>query len=245
MASDSGYMIQSTVTSFRIVETLKGLDGAGVTEIASRVGISKGSAYKHLYTLRQLGCVAKEGGTYRLDVPLRDVDTSPFEDRDIVDIAHPRITELADVTGELVELLIEVDGRGEYVLGQSGDDYEDSPPTEGPVPLLDTAAGLAYVSQLPEERAAEIVEGDSETAARDELRSRLRQARELGVVTVVSETSDGSNQVAVPICAEDGSPMAAISVSGPRDRLRGRRLKEHVSGLLKAEASAIEKKLRK
>lgn len=243
MASDSDYLIQATVTSFRTLEALKRLDGAGVTEVASHLGISKGSAYKHLYTLAELGYVTSDDGTYRLEVALPDVEGAASRDHDLVAVARPEVADLADTTGELVELLVEADGAGEYVIRECGDpDCDQLHPVGERVPLRETAAGLAYLSVLPEDRVADLL--DEGAGVDDDLGSRLRRARERGAAFVVNENPEEFNQVAVPIGAGDGSPVGALGVSGPQSRLRGKRLEEHVPGLLGPRAAAIEKRLR-
>ena len=64
--SDRGGGINSDETLFDLVELLRELDGAGVTELAERLGIAKSTVHGHLTTLRRRGFAVKRGGRYEL-----------------------------------------------------------------------------------------------------------------------------------------------------------------------------------
>ncbi|MCW8173516.1 ArsR family transcriptional regulator [Natrialba swarupiae] len=53
--------IKSDVTVLDIIEYLREVDSARITEISAEVGISKSSVHAHLATLEQRGYAAKEG----------------------------------------------------------------------------------------------------------------------------------------------------------------------------------------
>ncbi|MFC6962818.1 helix-turn-helix domain-containing protein [Halocatena marina] len=59
MAPDDHYPVKATKTSFELLEVLT-VDGPlGVTALASKTDVSKGTVYNHLSTLRMLGYVKK------------------------------------------------------------------------------------------------------------------------------------------------------------------------------------------
>ncbi|MFC7233137.1 IclR family transcriptional regulator C-terminal domain-containing protein [Saliphagus sp. GCM10025308] len=74
------------------------------------------------------------------------------------------------------------------------------------------------------------------------LRSQLRSIRDRRVAFDRGEQTPDWQCVASAIVVE-GDPVAAISVSGPIERMRGKRLEEDVTGLVVSTAKAIELEL--
>lgn len=56
--------VQSTVNTFAIVEALRELDGAGVSELAAYLDIPKSTVHNYLSTLEQEEYIVKEDGAY-------------------------------------------------------------------------------------------------------------------------------------------------------------------------------------
>lgn len=96
--------IQSVQTTLRIVEALKELNGAGVTEVAEHLDLPKSSVHNYLSTLQQEGYVVKKRQMYH--VGLRFLESGAFarHRQQIYEIAKSEVADLAEETGELVNL---------------------------------------------------------------------------------------------------------------------------------------------
>jgi DNA-binding IclR family transcriptional regulator len=60
--TDEMYQVKTVLKAFQILETVQELERAGVSDIASKLDMSKSSVYKHLNTLESVGYVLKEDG---------------------------------------------------------------------------------------------------------------------------------------------------------------------------------------
>ena len=60
--------VKSTETTFRIVEELQELDGAGVSELAAHLGLPKSTVHNYLSTLQQEEYVVRQNGEYKVGI---------------------------------------------------------------------------------------------------------------------------------------------------------------------------------
>ena len=70
--TDDRHTIASVTRALDIVEALWTLEGAGVTELADYLDMSKSTVHSHLATLDRKGYAVAEEGIYRLGLRLRD-----------------------------------------------------------------------------------------------------------------------------------------------------------------------------
>ena len=242
------YAVQATQTSFRILELLAELDGAGVTKIANQLEISKSAIHNHLQTLQQMGYVTRTGQTYTLGYRFLYLAVSARARIPLVGIAKSKLDNLAVVTGEVASLMIEDAGVGIYLYRSVGHDRDAPLYTEGePVPLYRVAIGRAILAFLPDDRIESIMhatttEADEHERLADpgELRAELQMIRERGLSFSRGEQSEDVSSVAAPIRDTDGEILGAISVSGSTTDLSGKRLEEDVTGLVLSTAREIE-----
>ena len=68
MGKQARYAVKSVETAFRIVDALKTLNGAGVSELAAHLDIPKSTVHNYLSTLVQEEFVVKEGSSYRVGI---------------------------------------------------------------------------------------------------------------------------------------------------------------------------------
>lgn len=227
--------VGATGTAFGVVEELADRGGAGVTELASALGLSKSAVHKHLTTLVELGYAEKRAGEYRLGVRFHWLGERARRAHPLFPLVESEVENLAANANATAGVLVEDRGEGLY-LHRRGRREADVR-----VSLFRTAVGKALLAHLPEDRRRELL---AEAGARDgALRRELRAARDRGLV--VDYGGDGSeyNAVAAPITDGEGAGVAAVGVSGPRRRLAGKRLEEDVSGLVVSTAKRISVEL--
>ncbi|MFP8889446.1 IclR family transcriptional regulator [Natrialbaceae archaeon A-CW2] len=244
MGKDAGVSVQATATSFAIVEALRTREQAGVTELATELGRSKSAVHNHLSTLETLGYVTSTDGKYRLTHRFLRLGLATRERNPIYVAAKAKLRTLARTTGESVNLVVPEDDHGVYLYRVGNGDH----PIEegGSVALHASAAGKAILAYRGHDAVDDFIDRHGLPALTERtvtdpatLRSQLRSIRDRRVAFDRGEQTEGWQCVASAIVIED-EPVAAISVSGPADRMQGKRLEEDTTGLVVSTAKAIE-----
>ena len=243
------YPVGATRTTFRVIEALRDSGGAGVTELANELGISKSAVHNHLVTLERLEFVRKEGTQYRLGLGFLDLGTAVRDDTPPCALARPVVDTLAEQTGELASLVIPEFGAAVYAYTRRP--CEETPIRLGSrVPLHAGAPGKAVLARRSGDAVTEYVEtyGLAKSTRRTitdaaDLRAELRTIRDQGLAFDRGEEVRGRRAVAAPVCDEDDRPIAAVCVTGPAERLSGKRLEEDLPGLVLSSAKTVELEL--
>lgn len=246
--TQSANTVKTARTTFRILETLKDRNGATVTELTAEFDLSKSSIHNYLSTLERDGYVVKEDNSYRVGLGLLALGGHARHRQRIYEIAKGEVTELAERTGELANLMIEEHGKGIYLHQAHGEDAVKTDTYIGyQVHLHNTALGHAILAHLPRERVHEILDRHGMPAAtentitdRDELFDALERVREDGYALDDEARVEGLRCVAVPIINNNDEIEGAISVSGPTSRFQDERFREQLPATLEKAANVIE-----
>lgn len=248
MATKQDVTVDATETTFRILEMLKELDGAGVTELATRLDIPKSTVHNHLVTLQKNEYVVKEGTTYRVGLQFLEFGEHTRNRMKIYDVARPEVKELAEQTGELANLLVEEHGLGVYLCRARGDQAVRVDTYAGMrVHLHCTGLGKAMLAHVTEEKLATILDRrglaprtEATITDEDELREELAVIRERGYAVDYGERLSGLRCVAAPVTDDSNHAVGAVSISGPSSRMKGDRLNETIPELVMSAANVIE-----
>lgn len=240
--------VQSAVNTFEVVEALRELDGAGVSELAAHLDIPKSTIHNYLSTLEQEQYVTNEGGTYQVGIRFLELGAYARNRQKIYEIAKPEIERLAQETGELGNLLIEEHGRGTYLQRARGEDAVQVESHVGTrVSLHSTALGKAILAFSPRERVEAIIDrhGLEKTtprtvSTREELYDDLETIRERRYAFDDEERLKGLRCVASPILSNDDRVLGAVSVSGPSNRIRDERFREELPNKILEVVNVIE-----
>lgn len=222
--------IKSTETCFDIIEYIHTNPAAGVTEIASEIGISPSTAHAHLYTLKERGYLIKKGGGYRIGLPFLTVAgyiQNAGRYKKLYQVSKPEIDELAETTGERAQVMVEENNRGFYLCQSGGEKAVITDSHVGTsVPLHSTAVGKAYLAHLPLDAITAAVDAhglpaktDNTITTRESLLDELEVIRERGVAFDRGERVVGIHCVAAPIISDTDTVLGAISVSVPKKRV--------------------------
>lgn len=239
--------VRASETTFRVLEALMRLDGAGVTELATELGIPRSTTYNHLSTLLANEYVVREGDTYRLGLRFLDLGEYTRNQRRIYNVARPEIERLAEETGELANLLIEEHGYGVYLYRAEGERAVGLDTYAGKrVHLHCTSLGKVILAHMGD-RQDEIIaqrglpaRTDRTITDRDALEESLASIRERGYAADDGERLSGLRCVAAPILDEAGEAVGAVSVSAPRSRMRGQRFETEIPEQVMSAANVIE-----
>jgi DNA-binding IclR family transcriptional regulator len=243
-----GRKVQAVQTSCDVLDALRELGEAGVTELADHLGLSKATVHGHLTTLYDNEYVVKSDGKYRLSLRFVDFGTHAKRSVDVYEVAGEEVDRLAAKTGEVAQLMVEEHGRGVYLhktVGENG--VQTASYVGGRRYLHCTALGKAMLAHLPESRVDEILDRhgmprktENTTTDREELKAELATVRERGVAFDSGEIFQGLRCVAAPVTGHDGELYGAISVSGPTSRMKGRRFEEEIPETVLGAANVIQ-----
>jgi len=231
-----------------IIDALKQLNGAGVTEIAEHLDASKGAVHTHLSTLRSNELVVKQDGEYRLSLRFLDLGKHVNDQIEIYDVVEEEIEDLAANSGEVAQFMVEQHGRGVYLAKAEGENAVQTASYVGNRnPLHCTALGKAILAHLPSERVDEIIDRHGLPAKtpntitdREELLERLETVRDRGLAFDREEIFKGLQCVAAPVLDQEDEVIGAVSVTGPSSRMRGEHLTEEVAEMVEHTSNVIE-----
>jgi DNA-binding IclR family transcriptional regulator len=248
METEPKYPVRTTVRSFEIVEFLKENHGAGVTETAEALDMSKGVVHNHLSTLESIGFVIKEDEEYSLSLRFLELGEYQRNQMRLYQIGREQVEELAAETGELVNLATEEHGRCVYLSLSRGEKAVELDTYAGHRPHLhNTALGKAILAHLPESRTIEILDHlgmprstEHTITDRDTLFDELDEIRDQGVAFDRQERLTGLRCIAAPITKNNGEVAGAISVSGPMTRFQGELFEETLPKAVRSTANVIE-----
>ena len=151
--------VKSVEAMFTIVESLKELDGAGVTTLSNHLDLPKSTIHNYLATLEQEEYVVKEGTTYRVGLQFLDLGAYARDQVELFEVAKPQLEYLANETGELANLAVEEHGKGSYLYRTRG---EMAVQVQGHVgnrsPLHSTALGKVILAHPPDQRGDDVVD---------------------------------------------------------------------------------------
>lgn len=240
--------IKGAEKTILIVQTLKEMDGAGVTELADRLDLSKGTVHDYLSTLREHNYVVKEGDTYYVGLGFFELGEYARNRIRIYNVAKPEVARLAEETGELANLLYEEHDLGVYLYRARGENAVKLDTHTGKRRYLhNTALGKAILAHLPEERVEEILDRHGLPPAtprtitnREDLYEELDTIHERGYAYCNQERVEGLQCVATPLMSRTGRVLGAISLAGPTTRMKGKRIQEELPERLLQAANVIE-----
>lgn len=226
-------------TASRVASTLRsGLEiledlaahpsGAGVTELARRLGQDKSQVSRLLATLGELGYVERdsESRRYAAGAGLVLLSSRLLRSLDVRAQSHVAMRDLAEATGESVHLAVLLgDAVVTIDLIETLQPFRVEPRIGTRDPIHCTAIGKAILAFLPADQRAHLVEGpltrftsrtivDGGALERD-----LDAVRRRGYAVDDEEFTSGVRCIAAPVFDSDGNVVASLGISAPAQRL--------------------------
>ncbi|WTP56079.1 IclR family transcriptional regulator [Streptomyces phaeochromogenes] len=201
-------------------------DGETATNLASRCGLNRATAWRLLSTLEQYGMVERDPLTSRYTVGFavaRMASAAGFDG--LIRRSHGILRQVSEQTGETANLA---------VVQQLGLTYIDevTPPVVlsakwlgRQAPLHATSTGKALLAWLPAEEVdvllAETLTAYTDTTVvdRGRLRAELAETRERGYSVCAGEMERNLYGVSAPVLGTRDRPFAVLSIWGPQDRV--------------------------
>ncbi len=242
--------VQSVERAVTILEILARTGEAGVTDIATEIGVHKSTAFRLLATLERGDLVeqAADRGKYRLAVGILRLAGATTARLDLVQEARSVCRRLASETDETVNIAV-LSGQSALYLHQVAGSSSLQPHNwvGQHIPLHATSNGKVLLSGLSADQLARTVPSmtaytDATISTRKRLRRELDEVRAQGYAVAVDELERGLTAIAAPVRDAHGDVIASVSVSGPTFRLDRARV-EHVLPALVDAAAEISHRL--
>ena len=203
----------------------------GLAALTARTGLSRATAHRLACALETHALLARNAdgrwvpGPHLLRLATGDGSGA------LVTRAGPVLARLRDATGESAQLYLRR-GRGRVCVAtaERGSGLRDTVPVGALLPMTAGSAAQVLLADEPRDRAAAILAEAAFTAR------TLADVRRRGWAHSVAEREPGVASVSAPVRGRDGGVLAAVSVSGPADRLGRRTGLRHAPAVLAAAA---------
>lgn len=247
----SGRQLATVERTLEVLTALEELDGAGVTELAEHLDLSKAAVHNHLSTLEANNFVVQESQDYALGLRLMAMGEYVKHQNELYQAGQSAVDDLAERTGEYAHLMAVEHGLGFHVYKAQGPEavaeaFHDLN-LEKPYHLHHSAIGKAALAYLPEQRIEAIIEEyglpqwtENTITDPEELHEELRRTRERGYAINDEEEVNGLRAVGAPIQTSTLGLVGAVSVSGPASRIKGEVFEEELPETVRQAANVIE-----
>lgn len=179
-----------------------------LVELTAATGMSRATAHRIAVALEQHGLLRRApDGRFALGLHLVALGRAAAEQLPLATAARPALSELRDATGESVQLYVRDGDRRVCVAAiESPHGLRTIVPVGAALPMDRGSAGRVLAGEVPGS----------------------------GWVQTVGEREAGVASVSAPVRAADGELVAAISASGPIDRLGKQPGRVHGAAVLAA-----------
>lgn len=223
-------VVQSVAKAFAVLKAFDAsLPELTISEVAARAGLDRGTAFRLVHTLCQLGYLAPvpRGRRYRLTLKCLELGYTPLARADLKMLARPLLNDLVPEIADAASLGM-LDGtdivyveRAQKDLPQMNLDRRTGSRTGA----YGAALGHVILACLPVEAQREILLRSNRVRLSertlvdiDPLLARLAEVRARGHAISDGENAYGLRTVAAAIVDTDGSPVAGVSLTVHADR---------------------------
>jgi DNA-binding IclR family transcriptional regulator len=221
--------VQSVARALELLDALQRSESADIGELASLHGVHRSTTLRLLQTLERFGYVTRgqARGEFRLGLRLYELGLAASEQNDLLGAARPIMRDLAEATGETIDLtlcdqgdMLLLESIAARPLARVGIDVGRRVASPG------TTAGKLHLASLPAREVEQIVARDglprlgpkSITDVRDYL-AELASVRATGYAVNDEETDAGVRFIGVRLILPNGQAGPALVLGAPTHRL--------------------------
>ncbi len=243
------YLINSIIRAVDILELYNHHDTElGISEMARRLNLYKSTVYRIVSTLEHKGMLEQDpqSGKYRLGLKLYKLGILARNDDELISISSPHLKRLTEKTGETSNMVV-MDGSMSVYIAQ----YESSRMVRmftrlgAKVFPHCNGAGKVLLSDMTEDEIEYVIAANglprytqNTITTREKLMNELKLIKSRGYAVDNQEREEGVMCLAAPVKDGSGKVIAAISISGPRDRFGKNRVEELIRAV-REEAGEI------
>jgi DNA-binding IclR family transcriptional regulator len=222
-------------------------EGLSIREVSREYGYSPATVQKLISAMHNQSFIVRDETTerYHLGSEAVQLGLAALSRLEIRQLARSYLEDLSAETGETVFLAIERGDRVLYIDKVVSDQLiRMDAPLGVDRPYNCTSVGKVLLSGMPKERIADLFAAGSFERRTDNsivdfeiLQAEIDQVREQGWATDNEEYAIGSYCIGAPIFNHEGNIIAALTVSGPAERIK-KQLEDNLSRV-KANAKKV------
>lgn len=250
---ESSNIVKSVMKAFLIMEELDKTGELSIGDLSERLCMDKATVHRLINTIKEAGYVNqnRDNKKYSNSLKLFAMGNRVTEKIGVKHIARPFIEELAEKTGETINLAVFLGNKIIYV-----DKLESSSTIKvglgigTSVPSYCSGLGKAMLAFTENEELQDLLDGivyekytERSITDRSVLMEEFKKIRDRGYAVDDEEYVVGLICIAAPIFDYHGKPVAAISVSSPKYRYDASRHLTLYSSLVAGAAQKISNKL--
>lgn len=249
--------IGSVAKAVKIIETIhKARRSMSIKELSDELQMPKPTLHHLMGTLVEVGFLSQDPVTraYNIGLHLVEIGQSYLEQLDLRKIARPFLERLSTEVQETVHLLILDQSEVVYIEKVEDLDQEGTLRCSSfigrRVSAYSTAAGKILLAFLPEEDLRSYLKGrklrpktEHTITSSALLLDELRKIREVRYAIDRQENEVGLQCVAAPVFDRSGRCIAALSVSGPVNRVSFERIESALKPAAELTAREISSAL--
>ncbi|MCF8563140.1 IclR family transcriptional regulator [Alicyclobacillus tolerans] len=209
----------------------------GISELSARLGLAKSTVYRLLHTLTEMRLIDQDARShkYRLGLGLFVIGSIPYRRMELRVKAFPLLIDLMNRVRRVVRLAVYDQGAVVYLCKLPEDKETTMFSSIGKrVPCHSTAVGKLLLAYQDEQEIERVLRRPLKAYTRgtivdaDKIRAQLQAVRKDGFATTYEESTKGICSVAVPVTAEGGRVLAALSVTGSKSEFLPIQVREYV-----------------
>lgn len=222
------YTVDSVSKALEVLDAFRQSEELTLAEITERVGLNKSRVFRLLHTLAEYGYIERNEDAMRYSLGVKLLERAACVRRDLRQLALPYMRQLHGLFNETINLGVLSKEQILYIeMLESSRPIRMAEAVGSRSALHSTALGKAILAYLPEEELNDLLiparfyKYTEHTITnlkmmKDELESVLQR----GYAFDDRENDSEGFCIGAPFFNEVGRPMAAISVSGPYDRIQ-------------------------
>lgn len=219
----------------------------GISEIAGKLGLHKGTIFNMVHTLTELGVLESNRGKFRFGPKLYMLGKAAEKGSDLIRTVHPYLVKISRETN-LSTFLGMRSGLRAVILdkAESGFNFKISSQIGIQIPLLAGAHGKVFLSQLADDEVEDLLSKvelkkftSHSCVSKEKYKRMIRQARQEGIAWDLEEYIEGIRALAIPLKIGREEVQVAIWVIGVNGLLKDG-VMHSFSKLLKAVAEEIQ-----
>jgi len=239
IVDDSKLTVRAVERALDILLCFTDESDLGLTELASRVGLHKSTVHRLLASLEGKGFIIRDPASekYKLGYRVWELSANLMQSDDMSVVLLPEMERLRDVVGETISLYVR-DGQERIRIQavQSRQAVRRVAPVGARLPLVVGASSKILVAFADKAIQNELLEGIvwPEGMSKKAFSKQLEHILEAGYATSIEERELGAAAVAAPIYNRTGQVVAALSVSGPANRLTADKMREQANIIMES-----------
>ncbi|RQH02628.1 IclR family transcriptional regulator [Natrarchaeobius oligotrophus] len=222
-----GRRVQALEKGLTIIEALKEHESAGVSELATALDMPTSTVHVYLQTLKALGYVIAEDGTYRLSLRFLEIGSSVREQQKVFSAARQEMIDICHNTGETVGLgVLESEKRVQLWQIEGKNAINDNINIGEYTHLHWTSLGKTLLASQDDDRIQAIVERhglpkatENTITNAEELFAEVEAIRRRGYTLEDEERKVGIRSISVPITDSNNETVAALGITAPKNKM--------------------------